>query len=316
MTDACAGPANDARVQIHIYFGPFRLASPWVEVRRQIAEPDRDGIRPFPAPTRSDLPSHRAGYSRLSEPVTGQIATLSWRNGLIRYTLSKYERSFIDLAGSYEDYLMKFSSKTRSTLKRKIRKLTELSGGKLDFRCYSAPHEFEEFHRLGLEVSRRTYQHRLFGKGLPEDGRFVREVLALAAVDRIRAFLLFHEGRPISYLYCPIEKDRLIYGFLGYLPEYAPYSPGTVLQCLAMERIFAEKKFSLFDFTAGEGEHKRMFSTFGVQCCDALYLKPSPRNIDLITLHLTARLSSELITKGLGRLGLRQRIRKLFHAGA
>ncbi|MGZ8346377.1 MAG: GNAT family N-acetyltransferase, partial [Allosphingosinicella sp.] len=97
--------------------------------------------------------------------------------------------------------------------------------------------------------------------------------------EQLRGWLLFVEGRPVSYLYAPAEGETLVYAHLGYEPEFAEYSPGTVLQMEAMRQLMAERRFRLFDFTEGEGQHKRQFATDGVDCVDLMLLRPTLANL-------------------------------------
>ena len=195
------------------------------------------------------------------------------------FVRQRYQRSFARLDLGFDAYIAGFSSKSRSTIKRKVRKLAERSGGALDVRAYRTPDEIDEFHRHARLVSARTYQERLLGAGLPAGPEAVAESRALAGRDRLRAWLLFLEGRPISYLYAPAEGDTLIYAYLGYDPELAGWSPGTVLQLEAMRRLMEEKRFTLFDFTEGEGQHKRQFATGSVDCVDLLLLRRTLANL-------------------------------------
>ena len=98
-------------------------------------------------------------------------------------------------------------------------------------------------------------------------------------MDQVRGWLLFVDGRPISYLYAPAEGDTLIYAYLGYDPDFADFSPGTVLQLEAMRQLMEEGRFRLFDFTEGEGQHKRQFATGGVDCVDLLLVRPTLANL-------------------------------------
>src|SRR3546814_5424644 len=100
-------------------------------------------------------------------------------------------------------------------------------------------------------------------------------MLAAAAADEVRAWLLFVDGLPIAYLYCPAEGDTLRYDYLGHDPEGSDWSAGSVLQVEAMRALFAERRFARFDFTEGEGQHKRQFATGGVACVDLMLLRPS-----------------------------------------
>ena len=75
------------------------------------------------------------------------------------------------------------------------------------------------------------------------------------------------------------RAPRLIYAHLGHDPDFAEYSPGTVLQLEAMRQLMAERDFALFDFTEGEGQHKRLFATGGIDCVDLLLVRPTAGNL-------------------------------------
>ena len=45
-----------------------------------------------------------------------------------------------------------------------------------------------------------------------------------------------------------------------------------------MQDLFGEGRFAAFDFTEGEGQHKRQFATGGVACVDLLLLRPTVAN--------------------------------------
>ena len=52
---------------------------------------------------------------------------------------------------------------------------------------------------------------------------------------------MFVDGRPASCLYAPAEGGTLVYAHLGYDPDHAALSPGTVLSSeKAAERSFSE----------------------------------------------------------------------------
>ncbi len=189
-----------------------------------------------------------------------------------------YRRYYIDMSGSYDDYLAQFSSKTRSTFNRKRRKLAEHSGGTLDIREYRTSEELIQFLDHALPLSALTYQARLLDAGLPESTTARSEMLALAEKDSLRAYILFVNGEAASYLYLPIKNGIITYAFLGYDPEIANLSPGTVLQLEALERLYTEKKYRFFDFTEGEGAHKQMFATGSVEACSFFLLKNSLSN--------------------------------------
>jgi CelD/BcsL family acetyltransferase involved in cellulose biosynthesis len=80
----------------------------------------------------------------------------------------------------------------------------------------------------------------------------------------------------------PVVGATLVYAHLGYDPDHARLSPGTVLQMEALERLFAEQRYRWFDFTEGEGAHKAMFGTGSAQCSSFVLLRPTLANRPLL----------------------------------
>lgn len=189
-----------------------------------------------------------------------------------------YRRYYIDMAGDYDEYLARFSGKTRSTLRRKQRKLADEFGGTLEVTEHRTPAEIEAFLQQALPLSARTYQARLLDAGLPEDDISQTTMLAKAEAGEMRCYLLRARGKAIAYLSLPVEGETLVYAHLGYDPDWAQFSPGTVLQMHALESLFAEQRYRWFDFTEGEGAHKAMFGTGNVECASFLLLKGDVSN--------------------------------------
>lgn len=216
------------------------------------------------------------GYAITSLPEE-HVASVA-QSGLIAFVRQRYTRYFIDLTTGYDPYIASLSANTRSGIKRKAKKLAQVSGGALDVRRFRTPTELEAFHRLARDVSGKTYQERLLDSGLPDDERFVARMLTLAAADAARGWLLCVDGAPIAYLYCPIEHGVVRYDHVGHDPAFADLSPGSVLQMEAIRDLFADGAHRRFDFTEGEGQHKRQFSTGGIACADLLLLRPTVVN--------------------------------------
>ncbi|WP_031394306.1 GNAT family N-acetyltransferase [Sphingomonas sp. STIS6.2] len=198
-------------------------------------------------------------------------------HGLLTVVRQRYVRYHADLRIGEAAWLAMLSGSARSGLKRKTKRLAALSGGALDIRGYSTPAEIAVFHPLARAVSATTYQERLLGSGLPDGEAALQGFKALAAADRVRAWLLFVEGRPIAYLCCTAQGGTLRYDHVGHDPADNALSPGAVLQVEAMRQLF-DDRFVWFDFTEGEGQHKRQFATAGTACVDLLLLRPTLAN--------------------------------------
>ncbi len=254
-------------------------------------------------------------YLIRSLPVSENLPLLSRSQGYLRYVPAQYLHYFIDMRQTFSDYAGKFSSKSRATINKKVRKFAEHTGGSIDWRIYKTPDEVMEFHRLARQLSSRTYQEKLLDAGLPESDAFLQAMRELAASNKVRAYLLFHGGNPVAYLYCPVVDGALIYEYLGYDPAYREWSVGTVLQWLALENLFNEAAFDYFDFTEGESDHKRLFSTHHVPCANVFFLKPTLRNRLMVSAQLFVNRFSKALGDFLERHGLKTRIKRLIRFG-
>lgn len=221
----------------------------------------------------------------------------------------RYPRYFLDLDQTFDAFMATKSGKTRSTLRRKLKKFEDASGGAIDWRVYRSPEELAEFHDLAIGLARRTYQARLYDAALPDDKDFRSEMTALAANGQVAAFLLFLHGAPVAYLYAPIAGRRIIYGFLGFDAEYAKLSPGTVLQLHVLEWCFERDDLDIFDFTEGDGPHKALFSSYAQPCADLILLRKEARLLVIVALYKLSRATSAICRSALDRLGLRSRVR-------
>ena len=193
-----------------------------------------------------------------------------------------YRRHFIAMEGSsFDDYLARFSGKTRSTLRRKGRKLAK-DAGDYTVTEHRTAQEIERFLDAALPLSAKTYQARLLDAGLPDSAEARAAMLEAAEDDRMRCFLLLVGDTPIAYLSLPVVGRTLVYAHLGYDPDFARLSPGTVLQLEALERLFAERRYAHFDFTEGEGAHKAMFGTDHADCASFVLLDPTLANRALL----------------------------------
>lgn len=250
------------------------------------------------------------GYVIRAASVSIPQPVLTKTGNYLRYIPSQYSHFYIDLASSFDQYKAKFSSKTRSTITRKVAKFSQHCGGKLDCREYKRPDHIREFFRQARLVSTRTYQERLLDAGLPASEEFIQRAIDLASADCLRAYVLFDNDRPVSYLYCPVDGDTLLYSYLGYDPDYLKHSVGTVLQWLALESLFVERKFQYFDFTEGQSDHKRLFATHSVLSADIFFINATMYNGLLIKLHWHFARFSNAIGQFLERNGLKTRVRK------
>jgi hypothetical protein len=301
-------------VPLDMWLGPIKVASFKFHVQRENCpfgpSVESSAVCVASPPDLALVPENVAGVYRLSEPQQGDGPVLRISRSSLRYVASSYRRRFIDFSTGFDNYMAGFSSKTRSTLRRKIRKFEKASGGNIDWRPYRQVEELDEFHAHARAVSALTYQEKLYNAGIPDDAVFKDRMRDLAAANSLRAYVLFLDGKPVAYLYCPIEEGRVIYGFLGFDPGFSTLSPGTVLQLLVTESLFSENCYLLFDFTEGEGAHKELFSTGSRLCANVFYFRPGVKSLSCILLHLSCRWISGVADRAAEWSGLKTRLRQ------
>lgn len=240
---------------------------------------DLEAARSGRLPVLPPLPREAHGYAVTSLPAELQAPLVKASGDMLPFVRQRYTRYYTDFAIGFDAWWNGLSSNARQGLKRKAKKIAAESGGDLDVRHFRHGHEMEAFHDVARRISLRTYQERLLGSGLPDTPDFVQAMVAGAAADKVRAWLLYIAGEPAAYLYCPVTDDGVvIYAHVGHDPAFNELSPGAVLQLTAMRDLFDEGRFARFDFTEGEGQHKRQFATGGVACVDLLLLRPSLAN--------------------------------------
>jgi CelD/BcsL family acetyltransferase involved in cellulose biosynthesis len=249
----------------------------------------------------------------LAHPIEIALPRLGFHAGAIRYVPAQYRRYHIDIAGSFADYLGKFHGKTRNTLRRKVRRFADLSGGVVDLREFRRPDQMREFQHLACEVSKKSYQGRLLDAGLNDSAAFLDSITELARRDAVRGYVLCHEHTPVSYMFCPGDAEVLTYKTTGYDPAYADRDVGTVLFYLVLERLFAERRFRRFDLGAGEYQYKELFSTGHTLVADIYYFRRTPANLLLLTAHSAVDGAMAMTRAVLGPTGLHRRLRKFVH---
>ena len=244
-------------------------------------------------------------------PIACSQPTLRRLSDFVCYVHSQGPRYYIDLSHSFEAYQQKFSAKTRSTIRRKIRRFAAYCGGNIRWQVFKTAADAEEFHNLASEVSTRTYQEKQLGAGLPRSKDFVENLRTLADADEFRGYILFHDKRPVAYLCCPSKHGILEYQHLGYDAKYRDWSVGTILLWHALEAIHAERRFKVFDFAGGQTDQIRLFATHSSAFANVYLLRRNLKNIIVVHAHRGISDLSNLSGRFLGRLGLKGKTRRL-----
>lgn len=304
------------KVPITILLGniPLYTYKVWLQVREIGLE---DNAPPMKNPIPPPVPLHgnSQGFLVRSVQVEEQQPILQRTQDYISYIPYQYSRYYIDMQQSFEEYKSQFSSKTISTINRKIRKYTKFCNDHLSWRVYNSVNEMDEFYQFARTVSEKTYQEKLYDEGLPDSDKFLNEMKLLSQHGNIQGFILFHKDKPVSYLYCPVSDHTLIYAYVGYDPDYTNHSVGTILYWLALEFLFQKRSFHFFDFTEGESDQKKLFATHNIRCANVFFIRYNLNNIIMLQSKKAVDMFCSSIGTLLDKVGKKGALKKIIRSG-
>lgn len=243
-------------------------------------------------------------------PAESRPPALAVLPSLIRYVPKYSPRYFVDLSGSFEEYLAKLGQNARHNLRRRIKRFTEFSGGEIQWKAFRAPEEMSAFHSLAGAVAENSWQKRTGGRLFPQVVS-LDQLTSLAAAGRVRAYALYHQERPVAFSYCVGQHENLVYTMIGYDEAYAQWSPGNVLYYLFMKSLFEENRYQHLDFTDGILAYKDFIKTDSIPCARVLYFRRTLKHRLIIAADLGLMRISTASGRLLNSLGLKARLKKL-----
>jgi CelD/BcsL family acetyltransferase involved in cellulose biosynthesis len=243
-------------------------------------------------------------------PTARRLPRIATVQGRLRYAERHYLRYTIDLSGTYEQYLAHFSSKTRNTLMRKLRRFKKATRDRIDWQEYTTVADVDEFFSAAFAVAKRTYQYRMFDDVFSDDHDARQDAYQLAEKGQFRGSVLRLAGRPIAFLYSPISEGHLLYRNLGYDPNFEALSPGTVLLLQVLESSFRHKPAAKFDFFEGENDYKALFATSSVYCADLYFFPPTLRNKLLVYSHTAVHGLSRALVRVASAVGIKKFLKR------
>lgn len=299
------------RLPVRLMVGELTMAKVNVEVMRLESHFGNLGNEPDSlAGLLDSMPRDIEALYMRSHPIRQDLPPITRLPGLIKYVPVTYNHFVTDTTGSFDCYLKHFKKSSLQELQRKIRRLKDACGGRLDLRQYRSPGSMAEFYKHARAVSSTTYQERLLKCGFPEGPKVVPALEELAEQGQVRGYVLFIQGKPASYSYAKLHDDMLLGQFIGFDEEFRKWGPGSILQYCIIEMMFQEGGYRMFDHGMGEGFHKEFFSNRSIRCADIFYFRPSIKAHLLVRTHLCLSRLSSAAGRSLDKLGLKALIKR------
>lgn len=305
----------DMRRHISLTFAGVSLGTTTVRCLALVGALGRPAHPLTPAVLDRLPPGARAVYLS-SQTIARRLPTVFTLGRGFCYVPLQGARLFIDLNGSFDAYLGKFSAKTRNTMRRKMRRFVEAESGGAAFREFRRPDEMPEFHALAAEVSRKGYQHRLLRAGIDPSPAFLDDLSRRAAGGEVRGYILSRGGRAIAYMFCEARCGDLVVDKMGFDPACGADSPGLVLLSMALRHLFDGGEFRRLDLGEGVYPYKEHLATGSIDVAEIFCFPRTVRNAALVGLHLGSGAASAVLRSALEALGLAHRLKKIIRHGA
>ncbi|WP_437313459.1 GNAT family N-acetyltransferase [Sorangium sp. So ce385] len=219
-------------------------------------------------------------------------------------------RRLVDLPGSFEAYLAKFSGRTRRTLRYKVKRLRGAMTHGLRLQRVTRKEELPRFLEQAGIVAARSWQGRCLGQSVDEEAA-LRKLEAFAERGWLRGYLLLDGDAPVAFVIGLLDEGTYYYERVGYDPAWAAYQPGTVLLLMILEDLCADGVPRTLDFGYGDSEYKRLFSTRSYDELTVRLVRKSASMVVPYVTHAACWSGAALIRKGLDRFALREKVRRL-----
>lgn len=216
------------------------------------------------------------------------------------------ERLTIEFPSPPEAYWLKFSSKTRSTFRRKQKKI-----GSSRLVCVTEPGHVAEFLDAAHLISQRTWQSAQLGLRIRNDDSEAQLFTFLATQHALRSYLLYVDEKPVAFLIGTQFQGHFSYEEVGYDRDYADRSPGLVLLLHVLEDLLKNDPPRRFDFGGGEADYKRLFATSTSESGSVWLVPPSLQPQFWLEFLRACRLTDRLARVVICKLGLTTFFRQL-----
>lgn len=200
------------------------------------------------------------------------------------------------------------SAKTRQSLRRKFRNLSEAFGGAVEFLRFDAPETTDRFVALAAEVTARTYQVAL-NVGVSDDAPTRALARDLAAEGLFRGYVFLGGGQPIAHVTGDLECGTFRLWATSFLPEWGRFSPGILLLNQVFDDL-TEEGAERFDFGHGDAAYKRLLATGSQAEADLTFYGPGKAAALAWAVHGTTAGLRSLARQAAVRSGALDRLRR------
>lgn len=303
---------NRQRVRLKYLLGEFILGS-W-RPDLVVMSPRNFGQSNWPKTAEqlaAELPRGATGFLCRKVSANKFAEGIGTYGNFLVYVPYKDVLHYVKIDGFFDDYLKTFTPKARQNLTRSVRNFLEKNPVDQALQITSSPDDVARFHAEAVAISSQTYQSKMLDSGLPPGEVYCKHMMTLAQEGKARGYLLRDGKQAIAFAWCQKDGNQLNYNIVGYLPEHAKSSPGTVLLYLLLKDVFDNGVCQMVDFGPGEAQYKSMFATHHEEFVDAYVLRRSIGTLLATQAHHKLMLFSSAVGRKLESWGVKKRIKAI-----
>lgn len=216
----------------------------------------------------------------------------------------------IRLHGSFEEYMKRFSAKTRRNRLREIR-ILRLQGDLTMMRVRKVA-EIDAFLDAAYYVSERSRKFKRYGWCIASrDRRLLRyEMKCLAESGSLRSYLLTCGQEPCAFILGQQSRSHFQPVATGVHPKWMRYGAGTVLLFLALQDLFEEDSPSFYDLGISVGDREYLATDAYLDASVWLFRKQTYPGL-VSSIYRLCKLASRFGRSTLQRFGLRSQVAQL-----
>lgn len=163
----------------------------------------------------------------------------------------------IELPATFAEYMASLSSSTRSSLRRRSKKLHSQRAAQL--RKVASPYEVEMFLSCVENIYRDTWQAKTYGQIQRDRPSEVERLKSIAREGWLRCYLLESDQGPMAFQIGYQYHDTYYACDFAFARRWAELGPGAVLMFLMMEDLCTEDSPQIVDLGAGDSPQKHTF---------------------------------------------------------
>ena len=233
------------------------------------------------------------------------------KNFQILYVGKPYSHRFARLPKSFDEYLRQLGTRSRKSVQYSRNLLKRECDGDVSAVCFDTIESVDRFLDDAIEISKKTYQWRLLGLGLRNREKSRATFRFAAERGWLRCYILYCKGAPVAFMVGYQYANRFFYIDVGYDPEWANFSVGSVLQWEVIEDLYKRGNTpTIFDFSTGYGRHKSRFGKDAREEVNILLLPATPGNRMLAAAWRGVNTVSDTAVLALDGLGVKQSLKK------